>query len=226
MSATLNSCSVFGGETIGLSAAYKGIYDIYHVALFDENNVAWGFNQYDKRSDWDVRPYTFPIFGGNEYTPDNQKRLPNKARLMWLSAPHDSEFTPEDKAKMASVAYPPERVLLAREQMMGPFKHPHPNPPKVYGPFELDIRSQIPSVVLRKIKGSWTHGLGVTVEFTENYHTMNWALFDRQQPPPGQVRGGPICVGGELPIMQGQKILNWTSGSSRFSAPIWPHCDL
>jgi hypothetical protein len=233
MSLGINGCSVLGGETIGLAAFYKGAYDIYHIALFDEQNGAWGFRQFDKRESSEGRPLTFPVFTREEYMPDNQKRLPEKVRLVWLSAPHYSDFTSEDKAKIASFNYPPARVLLAREQIedMNRFKdsrfnHPHPNPPKVYGPYEFDIRSRIPPSVLRKVKGSWDYGLGVTVEFTETYQKVIWSLRERNPKTPPGTPNNPICVGGQLDVAQGQKILNWTVGTTAYAAPIWPHCNI
>jgi hypothetical protein len=233
MALGLNSCSVLGGETIGLSAFYKGTYDVFHIALFDEYNNAWGFREFDKRYDWETRPLTFPVFTGGQYLPDNKKRLPEKVRLVWLSAPYFSDFTSEDKLKIASFNYPPERVLRAKEQYedMNRFKdsrftHPSPNPPKVHGPYEFDIRSRIPSAVLRKVKGSWEYGLGVTIEFTETHQKMNWSLGERNPKTPLGTPNSPICVGGELDIALGQKILKWTVSTTEYSAPIWPHCKI
>ncbi len=158
--------------------------------------------------------------------------MPERVRLVWLSAPYFSDFSSEDQAKIASFNYPPARFLMTKEQYEelnqstdSRFSHPHPLPPRVYGPFEFEVRSKIPRAVLRKVKGNWEYGLGVTIEFTESYQRMNWALRKLVPPPPG-TPNNPLCVGGEIDAAPGQKVLKWKNGTTEMSAPIWPHCKI
>ena len=214
-------CAMLQGERFGLLGYYAGSNDIYRKVIYDISGYQWSDSPYLFVDQIPLKSGKVLFGEASSYFPDNQKKIPDKVTLLWLSAPNSAAYSQSDRAIID--ALPKASDSAVSEKSL----HPYPHPPKVYGPYEIAIRSKIPEKIL-SLAASGNFGVGITIEFAETHQKVYWRLEDYRD----QKKFNPnrwICVGGQsIETNSNQKLFTVSSPEDAIqkTIPIWPHCKL
>ena len=217
-------CISLQGDRFDLLAYYAGSNDIYRKVLYSPDQYTWNNSSYSfvGRS---ITTKNQPLFtDGSFYFPDNKKKIPEKVTLVWLSAPANAAFSSSDQLIIKSLPKTSSSEITEKSL------HPYPHPPKVYGPYQIEVRSKIPKEVL-SLAANGDFGVGITIEFTETYRKIYWRVQDYRSEKYRDPLKPILCVGGDGIASDSKqtayKLTDVDPDSlMQETVPIWPHCKL
>lgn len=214
-------CALVEGERFGLSAIYNGRYDTYEKIAYENQIQTWSYLGYLSAQGVSSEP----IFSNaSKYFPDNRKKIPEKVTLVWLSAPTNASFSSTDQLIIEALPKPSSSQITEKSL------HPYPYPPKVYGPYQIEVRSKIPKEVL-SLAANGDFGVGITIEFTETHQKIYWRVQDYRSEKYRDPLKPILCVGGDGIASDSKqtayKLTDVDPDSlMQKTVPIWPHCKL